>query len=101
MKSDNILIIDAGVEHIFIKSFIGLEEKQILIQNNDKTSKLFKDNGIFEIADNPDTDVYITGKLAEIVRDTLNKGEIIMPGASIWSEAKYLMRSSFPFVGFK
>lgn len=38
--------------------------------------------------------MYITGKLAEIVRDTLNHGEVILSSAALWTEAKFLINQS-------
>lgn len=94
MNNKNYIIIDAGVEHIHIKIFENSTEKTLLIKNNNEIITLFKENNFYEKLNNSDFDLFITGKLAEIIKKSLNRGEIIMPSAAIWSQADYLSKKS-------
>jgi len=95
----NLIIIDAGVEHIHIGIFKNEEVKSLLIPNNDKIETLFKNYDVFKLAENPDNEIYLTGKLAETVKKTLKRlvpsraegGQIIIPGAALWSAAVFLL----------
>jgi hypothetical protein len=91
MSKTNLIIIDAGVEHIHLGIYQDSRIKNVLIKNNDKIETLFKNHGVFELIQNPETELYLTGKLAEIVRATVKRGKIIMPGAALWAGAKLLL----------
>lgn len=91
-SSMSMLFIDAGVEHIHAR--ITTEEgreRDVLILNNDRCATLLSKNGILKEAEG--SEIYVTGKLAELVRDTIGRGEIIMPYASLWLAAKMLAGS--------
>ncbi|MEJ2056067.1 MAG: hypothetical protein P8X42_19305, partial [Calditrichaceae bacterium] len=100
------IFIDAGVEHIRIKS--GSESSQdgnnnkykhITLNNNNDIRVLFEENNVFsELINNNNgstskPDVFITGKLAEITRNALESGETISTEAALWSAAKTLFRA--------
>jgi len=87
-------IIDAGIANIHVQMFTGSDVKDFLIPNNDEIGKLFREADLLEKLKSKDTPLYITGKLADIVRDTLGHGEIVIPGAAFWSEAKSLIEKS-------
>ncbi|MCK5416773.1 hypothetical protein KAI92_05095 [Candidatus Parcubacteria bacterium] len=85
MKKRNKVIIDAGVVNINIQFYNTKNKKinNILIANNDNLRILFKKQNIFKKIKNHE--VYITGKLAEIVKKILNAGNIILSSAALWS----------------
>lgn len=94
MSKTNLIIIDAGMEHIHIELRQNDAEKNILISNNDKIEALFKNHKILELIQDPNNKLYLTGKLAEIVKETVKRGTIIMPGAALWSAADSLLQKS-------
>ncbi len=106
------VFIDAGIEHIHIrtiKSSPGANSEtsfeDIVIPNNDDIGKLFREPALKELFKVPgginkrdkkastieNETIYITGKLAEITKKVLQRGETIMPAAVLWSAAKSLL----------
>ncbi len=87
-------IIDAGVGHINIYFFDTQNKKteNVLITGNDDLRILFQKYDIFEKI--KDTDVFITGKLANIVKKIVKKGNIILPVAALWEAGKKLMHQN-------
>lgn len=92
------VFIDAGIEHIHVKtceSSSGTNSEiltnDIIIPNNDDLQKLFRESGLTG-SRNSNEAIYITGKLSEITERVLQKGETIMPAAVLWSAAKSLLR---------
>ncbi len=100
------VFIDAGIEHIHVRTYDSFTENNsetltnsIIISNNDDIRKLFRESGIMELlrnAGNPMNNsmesIYITGKLSEITKKVLSRGESIMPAAVLWSAAKFFLR---------
>jgi len=82
-----LMIIDGGIEHIHIKT-IEKNKKEFLIKNNDTIKNLFKNNNILELIDKDVYEIFITGKLAGIIKNTIKKGRTIIQSASLWSKAK-------------
>ncbi|MFC1721453.1 acyl-CoA dehydratase activase-related protein [Patescibacteria group bacterium] len=91
MPKQNLTIIDAGIANIHVQIVDNSDVKSFLIPNNDEIKKLFRKNGLLEKLRSKDTELYITGKLADIVKDTLGHGAIVIPGAALWSQAKSLI----------
>jgi len=87
-------IIDAGIANIHVQIINGSDVKDFLIPTNDEVNKLFQKNDLLDELKNKDTRLYITGKLADVVKDTLGHGEIVIPGAALWSAAKALIEKS-------
>ncbi len=80
-------IIDAGVEKIrfhFFDSNNNLKE-EINLSSNSNFEKVFDEENIFEKIKS--SEVFITGKLAEIVKDILKMGKVVLPVAALWSQA--------------
>jgi len=100
------VFIDAGIEHIHIRTYDSFIENNtetltsnIIIPNNDDIQKLFREYGIMELFRNEGNSIgnsiepiYITGKLSEITKKILSRGESIMPAAVLWSAAKFFLR---------
>lgn len=99
------IFIDTGIEHIHVRTYDSFTEndsetltKNIIIPNNDDIRKLFRKSGIIELlrntgnsTNNGTESIYITGKLSEITKKILGRGESIMPAAVLWSAAKFLL----------
>ncbi|MCP4133467.1 MAG: hypothetical protein GY754_21035 [bacterium] len=88
------IFIDAGVENINIKRYKTAGNElidSIRIPNNDEIGKLFEEHGLMTVLNTPgeEKEIYITGKVAEIIRKIIGRGEVIIPSAAIWSAAKY------------
>jgi len=88
------IIIDAGIANIHVRIWDGVEKRDLLIPNNDRIEKLFLQFQILDVLKNKNNDIYISGKLANIVRETLGHGEIILSSAALWAEAKHLMKEA-------
>jgi len=86
------VVIDAGVENIHIRS----ETEDLVIENNDTTKKLFTKFKVFDKT--KDARVLVTGKLAEIVINTLGKGELIVPSAALWAFAKSKVKTNLGII---
>jgi activator of 2-hydroxyglutaryl-CoA dehydratase/predicted nucleotide-binding protein (sugar kinase/HSP70/actin superfamily) len=99
------VFIDAGIEHIHVRTYEsspGTNSKtsidDIIIPNNDDIGKLFKEsalNKLFKHSEKASNDgnesIFITGKLSEITKKVLQRGETIIPAAVLWSAAKFLL----------
>ena len=85
------IIIDAGIAHIHIKIF-GRESRDFLFPSNGKIEDLFRRYGVWQLLNDNSSDLFITGKLAEIIRASLKRGEIVSPLAALWARAKNLAR---------
>ncbi len=99
---DRRLYIDAGIEHINFSLFEAGNNTQyelltdtVQIPNNDHIPNLLKLPAVNELLkknrDGKST-VYITGKLAAVVKQYVSSGEIIMPAAALWSAAKFYIQ---------
>ncbi|MBN2010453.1 hypothetical protein JW960_13990 [candidate division KSB1 bacterium] len=101
------IFIDAGIEHIHLstrnavlKTDSDRHIENITLKNNSDIRELFKQPDIqnfLNYSDAPSNgsmpQIYITGKLAEITRTALCRGETITPSAALWSAAKSLFHS--------
>jgi activator of 2-hydroxyglutaryl-CoA dehydratase/predicted nucleotide-binding protein (sugar kinase/HSP70/actin superfamily) len=99
------VFIDAGIEHIHVRTFKsspganpGTSIDDIIIPNNDDIGKLFRESALKELFKNSEKEwendpefIFITGKLSEITKKVLQRGESIMPAAVLWSAAKSLL----------
>lgn len=92
MPKTNLIIIDAGVEHLHLAICQNSLTKSLVIPNHDKIETLFKNHGVLELLKEPNSDLYLTGKLAEIVKTTVGRGQIILPGAALWTGADFLIK---------
>ena len=92
----NHIIIDAGMEHLHLAMFLNGTNKNLVIPNIDKIENLFKRYDVLKLIARPETQLYLTGKLAEIVRDTLRRGQIVLPGAALWSATDFLLKTHQP-----
>ena len=102
------VFIDAGIEHIHVRTYDSFPDNNsetltndIIIKNNDDIQKLFQESGIMNLIDgnensleNGNPSIYLTGKLSEITQKFLKRGESIMPAAALWTAAKFLLRSA-------
>jgi len=100
------IFIDAGIEHINVKTYANSLEnnseilsQEITIKNNDDVRTLFKKYGVMELieklsasTENGNTPIYITGKLSEITHKILKQGETILPAATFWAAAKFILQ---------
>jgi len=101
------VFIDSGTEYIRVifsgfpplNRFIGHTDR-VVIPNNNDIQHLFQKSGVMnvmamsnEITGQPDIPIYITGKLADISKKVLGKGEVIMPAAVLWSAARSLINN--------
>jgi len=101
------IFIDAGIEHIHVRTFDSFPgnnsetlTNDIIIKNNEDIQKLFRESGIMDLISynenslgNGNPSIYITGKLSEIAQKVLNRSESIMPAAALLAAAKFLLRS--------
>jgi len=99
------ILIDSGVEYIDIRSydFSGDSDEKLIfnksISNNGEIGYLFEQNGVTQLLNGNDqispdeVSVFITGKLSDITRKVMGKGEIIIPSAVLWSAADYYLKS--------
>ena len=92
MPNAKLIIIDAGVEYLRLAIAEDKKTKYLLIPNNDKIEILFNNHGVHNLLKDPAAGLYLTGKLAEIIRRTVGRGEIILPGAALWSGAELLLK---------
>ena len=92
MLSKNKTMVDAGVEHIRIRRFDDAGElyaKHVIASNCDLQTAL---GDLFE-DESGRREFYITGKLAEVVRDALGFGEVVLPAAALWAALQQLVKS--------
>jgi len=96
------LFIDAGVEHIHLHSYRYEDEdnatllNDISLRNNDEIEKLFNAEGVFKLIDDlkkssDGLEIYITGKVADVTRDALGTGDVIISSAALWSAGQKYM----------
>ena len=88
------LFIDAGVRHLRLRACGGDGSVLIddVIPGNRDLRELFTAYRIGErFGDGANARVYITGKLAGTVRDTLGYGKVILPAALFWMAARDLL----------
>ena len=85
------IIIDAGVEHTRIRLCAAHGETVndlVLPSNGDFHQAFSRQDLIKAFSEEPDAPpIFVTGKLAEVVRDVLGRGEIILPAAALWAAA--------------
>jgi activator of 2-hydroxyglutaryl-CoA dehydratase/predicted nucleotide-binding protein (sugar kinase/HSP70/actin superfamily) len=95
-------IIDAGVENIHIAVLNRESGKDDIVRNivsaaDDRIQTVLNRSGFFMEKDDRlfcEGDLYITGKLADIVKNAFGTGTVIMPAAALWAGAKRIMNSS-------
>lgn len=91
------IVIDAGVEHIHVQTYenTGNIANEFIFNSGNPLAQEFKDKGINDLLDRKSTpyDVYITGKLADIVKKTLGQGVVINSSAALWSSAQQLINN--------
>ncbi|MFH0975314.1 MAG: acyl-CoA dehydratase activase-related protein [Spirochaetota bacterium] len=96
-------IIDAGVENIHVAAFDykdgdGRIVSDIVCTADDRIQEVLKRTGLFKDDASGklicEGSLYITGKLADIVRSAFDAGTVIMPAAALWSGARLLMKQS-------
>ena len=90
------IVIDAGVEQIRLRfhDIGGAVLDAFYLPSNSDLRQLFAGHptmaAIGAQARPPAT--YITGKLAEVTREALGYGEIILPAAALWSGIRSLLK---------
>ncbi len=96
-----IYIIDAGVENIHIAVFSDKKDEivqDVVTPANDRIQEVLTRTGLFTEDKQGilqcNGDLYITGKLSEIIREAFNKGIVFMPAAALWAGAKRLLKLS-------
>lgn len=98
MDTGSKIIIDAGVGKIRLRRYDHVNQciKKYTVSTDDGLQKnIFEESGLFVSRGEKNTvPVYITGKLSEAVRDTLNCGVMILPAAAFWSAARELIQDS-------
>ena len=102
------IYIDAGIENIRVWIYDSSTESEsetlansIIIPNNDNIRKLFSESCVVgliknagDLSKNNIKSIYISGKLSEITKKVLRRGESIMPAAALWSAAKFFLRKN-------
>lgn len=86
------IIIDSGILFIKIKYFNKQNKaiRQRVFSSKESIHDLFKKQGLIKLISENDTiQVFITGKLSEIARTVLGRGEIILPSAALWSALRF------------
>jgi activator of 2-hydroxyglutaryl-CoA dehydratase/predicted nucleotide-binding protein (sugar kinase/HSP70/actin superfamily) len=91
------VIIDAGVENIRVRLYgeSGTPLKNLTIPSNTRLRREFEKHQLIRqkgTLSHPPTTTYITGKLADVIRDALGHGEIILPAAALWSGLQSLLQ---------
>ncbi len=90
------IYIDAGVEHIRVRCVDqeGTVLKQLKAPSNGRLKEIFQQEHLFKEdgAWKKTPGIYITGKLAGVVRDDLGEGKIILPAAAMWAGLHGLLR---------
>lgn len=89
----NQIIIDTGVTNIHLRITKNFKNKDLVIPNNGKIKDIFEKHNILD-ALKISKQIYITGKLAEIVQKTLEHGDTVLPAAALWAEAKFLIKQN-------
>jgi len=85
------LIIDAGIEQLRIRHYEAggiVMGRQVIPTAGDLRKALLASPLVTPAQQRP---VYITGKLAEVARNALGCGEVLLPTAALWSQAQALM----------
>jgi activator of 2-hydroxyglutaryl-CoA dehydratase/predicted nucleotide-binding protein (sugar kinase/HSP70/actin superfamily) len=95
-KSQQLCLIDAGVEHIHI-SICGSQDlknqksneqyEDIIIKNNDCAEKLLRENQLLNRLRDKRMQVLLTGKMGRIIQKTISNGIYILPSAALWQSA--------------
>ncbi len=88
------LIIDAGIEQLRIQHYDanGVVIGRQLIPTAGDLRKALLGSPLFSSSQKHP--VYITGKLAEVARNALGYGEVLLPTAVLWTQAQALMAHS-------
>ena len=84
------LLVDAGVSHVRLRALdaAGAALEDVLLSSNRDFSQIFAERRIKErFAQGDGAPVFITGKLAPMVRKALGGGTILMPTALLWLAA--------------
>jgi len=91
------IIIDAGVERLQLHFYGGAAHllRATAIPSS-SIHQYFGQQRILKAGENGKTftALYVTGKLAKVVRDLLGYGDIIQPAAALWSAAQGLVKRS-------
>src|SRR5512139_3303124 len=85
------LIIDAGIEQLRIRQYDsnGMVLTQQLLPTAGDLRKALLASPLFSASQQQP--LFITGKLAEVARNALGYGEVLLPTAAVWSQAQALM----------
>lgn len=84
------LTVDAGVAHVRLRAVdaAGLQQHDMLLPSNQDFSTLFAEQRVKEIfGEGEHAPIFITGKLAPMVRRALGCGKTFMPSALLWLAA--------------
>lgn len=87
------IIIDAGIANIHIRIIDDNKDRDIVIPNNGEIKTVLGKQNILEDLKNSNQ-LYITGKLADIIKENLKQGYTILPAAAFWEEAKFRIKQS-------
>jgi len=85
--------IDSGVENITLHLYENndLKESKVIF-NNDDIHNLYKEQGVLDLIEKFDGDLYFTGKLSEVSKNVLKRGDHILASAAFWGAAKLLLK---------
>jgi len=92
-KNMDKIIIDAGIANIHIRIIKDSKDRDVVILNNGEIKGVLEKHNLLEHLKNSDQ-LYITGKLANIIKENLKHGYIILPAAAFWEEAKFRIKQN-------
>lgn len=92
-------IIDAGIETFTIEMTRSVNgrtnfARRVELAANDEIRSILASSGLLAKLDDPDlvrADLFITGKLADSVREALGRGVAIRPAAALWQAGRMLV----------
>ncbi|MDH3949245.1 MAG: hypothetical protein OEU74_09835, partial [Gammaproteobacteria bacterium] len=88
------LLIDAGIKNLRLRvvdSYGTVLSDRAIPSNSDLNRLISQHQGEWNITSGEDARVFITGKLASAVKDSLGCGKVILPAAVFWLAAKDLI----------
>lgn len=86
-------IIDAGITHIHISTTKNFKRYDTVISNKGEIKNIFEKHNILDNLKSC-TDLFITGKLAELIQNNLENGVTVLPAAALWTESKFLIKQN-------
>jgi len=96
------VIVDAGIQTVRFEVFdaVGRSRGDPAIErgrfpNNGRLDRKLEENGILGLLRDPAVDradVFVTGKMADLVREVLGTGVRVSPAAALWQAARMLLR---------